>query len=444
MPQSVSLGQLVRNMPERAWSEEQIARVMLEISKGLAHLHEQLIIHRDIRADSILVDPKGRVKITNFAFAAQLPSRAAKRRTMVSSLPLPARSPYVPSLEKNSEHSEGGETEREKEREKERKSVDRAHWTPPEVIKRKAYGCEVDIWGLGITLLELLDGAPPYASETEPLRVLFLILVGGQPRGRRQRQKRAVEEERERERERERELEREGEKEREQEREEKEEKEWVEKSSESKSEQAEVTGASEPTAAPDTDNAQRATDEQLATQPSQPSQQVATADLDSDEQVDEEEEGDDEPISDALESFLDACLAVDVEKRASAAALVEHEFLKKACSPAELGALLEWLCEEEDVPAAAAAVVEEAPESESEPAGSAVSQDAAVPSAPIDGDGSVDKGDGGDGDGDGAESSAQPDDVDIVELVGKDPAVVGAGDAPATVDPPLEVPAAAA
>lgn len=72
---------------------------------------------------------------------------------MVSTLNLPNRSPYT---------------------------VDKTHWTAPEVIKRKEYGPEVDVWAFGITVVEMLDGAPPYATE-EPLKVLFLILVNGTP-----------------------------------------------------------------------------------------------------------------------------------------------------------------------------------------------------------------------------------------------------------------------
>ncbi|KAJ7465743.1 kinase-like domain-containing protein, partial [Mycena galericulata] len=138
-----------------AFTEERMARIFLETCKGLAHLHEQLILHRDIRSASIIVSPAGRVKITAFTFAAQLPSAADKRRTMVSTLALPTtHSHYTP---------------------------DKTHWTPPEVIRRQPYGPEVDVWALGITLIECIDGAPPYHAA-DPLKVLFLILVNGSPK----------------------------------------------------------------------------------------------------------------------------------------------------------------------------------------------------------------------------------------------------------------------
>ncbi|KAF8169013.1 kinase-like domain-containing protein [Mycena galopus ATCC 62051] len=147
-----TLGDIIANTASK-FTEEQIARICVETCQGLAHLHSQLIIHRDMRSDSIIIDAKGRVKITGLAFSVQLPDKAAKRRTMVSTLSLPNRSPYT---------------------------VDKTHWTAPEVIKRKEYGFEVDVWAFGITMVEMIDGAPPYAGQ-EPLKVLFLILVNGAP-----------------------------------------------------------------------------------------------------------------------------------------------------------------------------------------------------------------------------------------------------------------------
>ncbi|KAJ7039339.1 kinase-like domain-containing protein [Mycena alexandri] len=152
MKEGVPLGDVIANTKSE-FTEERMARICLEACKGLAHLHSQLIIHRDMRSDSIIIDPKGRVKITGFAFSVQLADKAAKRRTMVSTLAIPNRPAYT---------------------------VDKTHWTAPEIIKRKEYGPEIDVWAFGITLFEMLEGGPPYKDE-EPLKVLFLILVNGTP-----------------------------------------------------------------------------------------------------------------------------------------------------------------------------------------------------------------------------------------------------------------------
>ncbi|KAJ7174670.1 kinase-like domain-containing protein [Mycena filopes] len=152
MKEGVTLGDVIAGT-KGEFTEERMARICLEACKGLAHLHSQLIIHRDIRSDSIIIDPRGRVKITGFAFSVQLPDKAAKRRTMVSTLALPNARAYT---------------------------VDKTHWTAPEIIKRREYGPEIDVWAFGITLFEMLEGGPPYKGE-EPLKVLFLILVNGAP-----------------------------------------------------------------------------------------------------------------------------------------------------------------------------------------------------------------------------------------------------------------------
>ena len=42
--------------------------------KGLEHLHNQNIIHRDIKSDNVLLDGRGNVKISRFSISALLPS----------------------------------------------------------------------------------------------------------------------------------------------------------------------------------------------------------------------------------------------------------------------------------------------------------------------------------------------------------------------------------
>ncbi|XP_078097219.1 serine/threonine-protein kinase PAK 4-like [Mustelus asterias] len=115
-------------------NEEQIATVCLSVLKGLAVLHAQGVIHRDIKSDSILLTHDGRVKLSDFGFCAQVSKDVPRRKSLVGT-------PY---------------------------------WMAPELISRLPYGPEVDIWSLGIMVIEMVDGEPPYFNEP-PLKAMKMI-----------------------------------------------------------------------------------------------------------------------------------------------------------------------------------------------------------------------------------------------------------------------------
>ncbi|KAJ4716991.1 Protein kinase [Melia azedarach] len=105
-----------------------------QILNGLQYLHEQNVIHRDIKCANILVDASGSVKLTDFGLA-----KAAKMNDIKSCKGTP-------------------------------------FWMAPEVVnlKNRSYGIAADIWSLGCTVLELLTGRHPY-SELEGMQALYRI-----------------------------------------------------------------------------------------------------------------------------------------------------------------------------------------------------------------------------------------------------------------------------
>ncbi|KAI8369233.1 kinase-like domain-containing protein [Radiomyces spectabilis] len=120
--------------------EHQIGRVARDILRALSRLHRLHRIHRDIRSDNVLLNMRGEVKLADFSHCAQLTSRNPKRNSVVGT-------PY---------------------------------WMAPEVIKGLDYDSKADIWSLGVLLLEMVQGDPPYV-EYPPLRALFLIASNGLP-----------------------------------------------------------------------------------------------------------------------------------------------------------------------------------------------------------------------------------------------------------------------
>jgi len=121
-------------------TEAQIAYVSRETLKALAYIHSLHRIHRDIKSDNILLSLDGYIKLADFGYAAQLTEKQSKRNTVVGT-------PY---------------------------------WMAPELIRGHDYGTKVDIWSLGIMMIEMAEGEPPY-MEYPPLRALFLITTKGIP-----------------------------------------------------------------------------------------------------------------------------------------------------------------------------------------------------------------------------------------------------------------------
>lgn len=105
-----------------------------QILDGLIYLHDQGVIHRDIKGANILTTKDGSVKLADFGVATKAGSLVGNNAVVGS--------PY---------------------------------WMAPEVIDQSGATTASDIWSVGCVVIELLEGKPPY-HQLDPMPALFRIV----------------------------------------------------------------------------------------------------------------------------------------------------------------------------------------------------------------------------------------------------------------------------
>ncbi|WCJ39939.1 ACT-like protein tyrosine kinase family protein [Euphorbia peplus] len=114
-----------------------LLKVAIDVSKGMNYLHQNNIIHRDLKAANLLMDENEVVKVADFGVAR------VKAQTGVMT-------------------AETGTY----------------RWMAPEVIEHKPYDHKADVFSFGIVLWELLTGKLPYEYLT-PLQAAIGVVQKG-------------------------------------------------------------------------------------------------------------------------------------------------------------------------------------------------------------------------------------------------------------------------
>ena len=114
-----------------------IRKYAKQLLKGLQYLHENNIIHRDLKSANVLISPSGILKLTDFGSSRKFDEIEDHWSKSLKG------SPY---------------------------------WMAPEVVNRKGHSYSADIWSFGCVLIEMATGHPPWSNYSHDAKeVLSLI-----------------------------------------------------------------------------------------------------------------------------------------------------------------------------------------------------------------------------------------------------------------------------
>nr|GMC75635.1 MAP3K epsilon protein kinase 1-like [Ipomoea batatas] len=135
-----SLANIIKPNKFGPFPESLVAHFIAQVLEGLVYLHEQGVIHRDIKGANILTTKEGLVKLADFGVATKLTEADVNTHSVVGT-------PY---------------------------------WMAPEVIELSGVCAASDIWSVGCTVIELLTCVPPY-YDLQPMPALFRIVQDEHP-----------------------------------------------------------------------------------------------------------------------------------------------------------------------------------------------------------------------------------------------------------------------
>jgi len=155
--ESGSLLQFIRDFGVENMTELHVKAFIDQILKGLQFLHQQGVIHGDIKASNVLIGDDGVAKLADFGISR-----------------------HVFHEKTESKRTEGGDEQKDQHMRKQTDFIGSPYWMAPELIEMEPMTPACDIWAVGVVCIELFTGYPPYA-ELDPFGALFRIVQDSHP-----------------------------------------------------------------------------------------------------------------------------------------------------------------------------------------------------------------------------------------------------------------------
>jgi len=120
------------------WSMRERVRALETVARAVEHAHSKGVVHRDLKPGNILVEPDGRIVLTDFGIAKLSDGEDLTITGSVMGTP---------------------------------------HYMAPEQVQGKGFGPSLDIWALGVLLFEAVTGDRPFDGTTA-LEIYDRVLRG--------------------------------------------------------------------------------------------------------------------------------------------------------------------------------------------------------------------------------------------------------------------------
>eukprot|EP01083_Nonionella_stella_P120967 363057_1 len=152
-------------------SEKESAEIFYELCNALQHIHENGIVHRDLKLENILIAKNGSIKLTDFGLAHFTPeiSSIATNHCKLSDFASDDSTCSISTIDSTTNYSY------------ESVLMDTCCGTPyyvaPEVIEMSKYNFKCDMWSMGVILYIMLGGYQPFRGDN--LQQMYASIVKG-------------------------------------------------------------------------------------------------------------------------------------------------------------------------------------------------------------------------------------------------------------------------
>ncbi|KAI8984117.1 kinase-like domain-containing protein [Mycotypha africana] len=156
---------------QRSIPEQYAVYIACEALKGISYLHSKSFIHRDIKCENLLLGWHGEVKLADFGLSARIavtekqpiPSHNSSNQIIRNNVAPQQQQQIVTTLRRNCER------------------LGTSKWMAPEVIREQLYDEKIDMWSLGITIIEMMDRVPPHYLIKDENELFATILSEPSP-----------------------------------------------------------------------------------------------------------------------------------------------------------------------------------------------------------------------------------------------------------------------